>query len=126
MNILIIEDNPEVQESLKLLCKEVTDACITIASDGAEGLIKLNSEIVFDLIITDLNMPYFGGKDIVRNLKSEPNNPNYSTPVIILSGELKLSNDLVSPEIENVFFLDKFSHLGKKLTRYIKLLTIKN
>lgn len=126
MNILIIEDNPEVQESLKLLCKEVTDACITIASDGAEGLIKLNSEIIFDLIITDLNMPYFGGKDIVRNLKSEPNNPNYSTPVIILSGELKLSNDLVSPEIENVFFLDKFSHLGKKLTRYIKLLTIKN
>lgn len=126
MNILIIEDNPEVQESLKLLCKEVTDACITIASDGAEGLIKLNSEIVFDLIITDLNMPYFGGKDIVRNLKSEPKNPNYSTPVIILSGELKLSNDLVSPEIENVFFLDKFSHLGKKLTRYIKLLTIKN
>ena len=126
MNILIIEDNIEVQESLKLLCQEVTDANVLIASDGAEGLIILNSEVIFDLIITDLNMPYFGGQDIVKNLRSERNNPNYLTPIIILSGELNLSNNLSSANIDNVFFLEKFSHLGNNLTKYIRLLTFKN
>jgi len=78
--ILIVEDEPLVLKALEFrLKKDGYD--LTIAKDGREGLQKLTEE-QFDLVLTDLMMPFNNGMEIVNKAK---NGPNGKTPVIVLS-----------------------------------------
>jgi DNA-binding response OmpR family regulator len=51
------------------------------AMDGGEGIQILNREKV-DMLITDINMPYNSGLELVQFIR---NRINYSMPVIIMS-----------------------------------------
>ncbi len=77
--ILVIEDNPMVIKSLEFkLTKDGHD--VVIANDGREamGYLKENS---FDLILTDLMLPFVTGNELISYIKK--NTPN--TPIIVLS-----------------------------------------
>jgi len=67
--ILIIEDNVEFRDVLKKML-ERQDYEVTIASDGEEGT-RLYSEILPDLVITDLIMPNKGGLRVISDLKEK-------------------------------------------------------
>lgn len=78
--ILVIEDDQDV---LSMLIKHLTflGYGIISASDGMEGLKKLESG-GYDLVITDIVMPYVSGVGVVTALKEK--NPNI--PVIAITG----------------------------------------
>ena len=78
--ILIIEDDPDVLSTVvKQL--EFLDYNVIAASDGMEGMKKLD-EGGYDLVITDIVMPYISGVGVVTALKEKM--PHI--PVIAMTG----------------------------------------
>lgn len=80
MKILIIEDEPLMLKALKFrLNKDGYE--VEIAEDGRKALQILNEED-FDLIITDVMLPFNNGLEIVDFVK---NKKKLNTPIVILS-----------------------------------------
>ena len=78
--ILIIEDDPDVLSTVvKQL--EFLDYNVIAASDGMEGMKKLD-EGGYDLVITDIVMPFISGVGVVTALKEKM--PHI--PVIAMTG----------------------------------------
>lgn len=77
--ILVIEDNPMVVKSLEFKLKK-DGYEVVVAEDGRTAM-KLLSEDHFDLILTDLMLPFISGNEIIEFIKTEY--PNI--PVIVLS-----------------------------------------
>ncbi len=77
--IMVIEDNPMVVKSLEFkLKKDGYD--VVIAEDGRTAM-KFLAETTYDLILTDLMLPFVSGNEIIEFLKNE-----YPTiPIIVLS-----------------------------------------
>ena len=78
--ILVIEDDSDV---LAMLIKhlEYLDYTVITATDGMEGL-KLLQSADYDLVITDIVMPYVSGVGVVTALKEK--RPHI--PVIAITG----------------------------------------
>ncbi len=82
-HVLVLEDEPAVQILLK---KQLASHGfqVTIAGDGLDGLMKLES-IKPDLIICDLMMPNLDGMGFVKAIKSH--NQTQKIPVIFLTAK---------------------------------------
>ncbi len=78
--ILVIEDDPDVRSMLVKHLKHQGFDVVT-AKDGMEGLKKLKAG-GYDLVITDIVMPYVSGTGLVTALKES--NPHI--PVIAMTG----------------------------------------
>lgn len=66
-SILIIDDDQLVRESLfEVLCHQGYD--VTMASDGAEGIMKLK-EKDFDVALVDLRLPSRSGMDVLKETR---------------------------------------------------------
>jgi CheY-like chemotaxis protein len=78
--ILVIEDDPDVLSMMEKHLASVGYTVIT-AADGMEGLKKLGSE-TYDLVITDIVMPYVSGVGLVSVIKEKQ--PHI--PVIAITG----------------------------------------
>jgi PAS domain S-box-containing protein len=85
LRILIVDDDPLL---LKSLCDTLTDDGHTIvtASGGQQGVdafaLALASRETFDVVLTDLGMPYLDGRQVASFVKGA----SPSTPVILLTG----------------------------------------
>lgn len=79
--ILIIEDDELMLKALEFRLKK-DGYTVQVAPDGRMALQLLESN-TYDLIITDIMIPFVTGLEIVNKVKSDPNN---KTPIIILSG----------------------------------------
>jgi DNA-binding response OmpR family regulator len=77
--ILVIEDNPMVIKSLEFKLKKDGHE-VLIAKDGREAM-KFLKDAQFDLILTDLMLPFVTGKELICYIKK--NSPK--TPIIVLS-----------------------------------------
>lgn len=79
--ILIVEDEELMLKSLEFRLKK-DGYQVFAAKDGVNAL-ELIKENQFDLIITDIMLPFVGGLEIVSKVKTDPATKN--TPVIVLS-----------------------------------------
>lgn len=81
MRILICEDN---LITLKTLAFSLAKCGYEVlqAADGDQGIEILNNEHI-DLVITDINMPYTKGLELVRYVNSKMKS---KIPVVIISG----------------------------------------
>lgn len=72
-NILVVEDDLEIQELIKqfLMTQNYT---IEVASDGVEGIKRLNTQS-FDLILLDVMMPNLNGFEVAKMLRNQSNIP---------------------------------------------------
>jgi len=80
--ILIVEDDPEQLEVIRLNLQDAGFAVGT-AANGTEALIKTRS-ISPDLIILDLMLPGLNGFDVCESLRRDPTTA--SVPIIMLTG----------------------------------------
>jgi len=80
MKVLIIEDSPDVAESMSL-CLQLRwpEATIAIADEGSKGLKILDTE-QYDITILDINLPNINGFDILKEIRESSN-----IPVIIVT-----------------------------------------
>lgn len=81
--ILICEDNEALISLIRFKLSRAGYKNCEIASDGKEAkeLLKKNS---FDLVITDIHMPFVSGLELTTFIREEL---NQKTPIIILSAE---------------------------------------
>ena len=90
IEILMVEDNPG---DVELAREALTDASVrknlTVAEDGEQGLALLRREGRFqnaqrpDLILLDLNLPTINGREVLAEIKSDPDLRRI--PVVILT-----------------------------------------
>jgi CheY-like chemotaxis protein len=80
--ILIVDDEVSVLKLLEFILKEEFQPIIK--RSGIEALSTLYKGEIPDLIISDMEMPFFNGSDFVKSLKTSGYFRNI--PVIILSG----------------------------------------
>jgi CheY-like chemotaxis protein len=86
--ILLVDDEIAILKLLEFILKKDYD--LVIKDNGFDALTWLDSGNIPDLIISDMEMPYFNGADLVRSLKVS----GYfrDVPVIVLSGSDSLEN----------------------------------
>jgi len=65
--ILIVEDEKSMREVLGILL-EGEDYDVTLAAGGIDGISLLNKDI-FDMVITDINMPKVNGFEILKKVR---------------------------------------------------------
>jgi chemotaxis family two-component system response regulator Rcp1 len=90
MNILVVEDNKFEQEIMREAFEQAGGDCdLYMAGDGLEAMRFLNHEGEFkdvprpNLIILDLNLPRKNGREVLSEIKNDPQKANI--PVLILS-----------------------------------------
>lgn len=65
--ILVVDDEKSMREVLQIFLKS-EGYSVSVANDGAEAIENIKKDI-FDLIITDMNMPKASGLDLLKNAK---------------------------------------------------------
>ena len=79
--ILIAEDEVLMLKALEFkLKKDGYD--VDVAADGREAMDKVKNN-TYDLILTDIMMPFVGGMEILSYIKNDP--IKKSTPVLLIS-----------------------------------------
>ncbi len=91
MKILVIDDDPDIVEVLRLLLSLENYEVIT-APNGITGL-SLAREDDPDLIVLDLNLPDINGQQICKIIRGELN-----VPILILSARDNVSDKVVCLE----------------------------
>lgn len=81
MKILLCEDNTLTLRSIEYSLKNAGFE-VSKAMDGDQG-IKILEEEEIDLVITDINMPYTKGLELVRHVNTKMEK---KVPVIIITG----------------------------------------
>ncbi|MFL0784806.1 MAG: response regulator transcription factor [Prochlorococcus sp.] len=79
--ILLVDDEPRLTELLQLEL-DVEGYEVSVAENGASGLIKARSEPPPNLIILDWNLPDFTGVDVCQRIRSS----GIKTPILMLTG----------------------------------------
>ena len=84
-NILIVDDDPDVREAVKIIL-ETQPYELIFASNGEECLeqVKKNRP---DLIILDLLMPKKDGFEVIKELRGHPSYPRI--PILVLTAVKK-------------------------------------
>jgi DNA-binding response OmpR family regulator len=86
LRILIIEDEPKIARSL-VQGFEAEHFAVDLAEDGERGL-KLATEMRYDGIVLDLNLPRIDGLTLLRKMRQSGS----STRVLILSGRREVTD----------------------------------
>jgi len=85
LRILCIDDEPLLRELIKEILEREGHS-IEVSDSGQSGLDEfrhgLERERPFDVVITDLGMPYLDGRQVAKAIKQE----SPETPVIMLTG----------------------------------------
>lgn len=117
-NILVIDDDEIIQNVLeKVLVKEGYK--VEVAQNGKEGLSKLDL-MRYDLVITDLMMPYANGFEIISKLKQHPNTSDAA--IIVVSSITHEASVMDSFKLGVDEYIRKPIMVGEFLLRVNKLL----
>ena len=84
VNFLLVDDDVDDTSLFKEVLEEVTPSVVfNSAEDGSQALhyLKKETSILPDVIFLDLNMPRMGGKECLKEIKSDEK--LHSIPVIM-------------------------------------------
>ena len=85
LRVLLVDDDPSLLESLRSSLEDEGHK-VTTASGGQAGIDAFRSAQqagkLFDIVITDLGMPYVDGRQVVASLRAM----SPGTPIILLTG----------------------------------------
>jgi DNA-binding response OmpR family regulator len=119
MKILVCDDDEVVLGIIKLTLQNAGIEPY-LASDGREALRHLREHEHFDLIITDIHMPYHNGDEVLKMVREEQQK---NTPIIMLSSDgeeevialaLKLGvNEFITKPLDPSRLLKKIKKLVK-------------
>jgi chemotaxis protein CheX len=82
-NVLLIEDEEELLDTMAMELRDMTQMLIIKAKDGVQAYQKTRNQ-KFDVIITDWKMPKLMGRQLIDSIRETKGNEN--TPFIIHTG----------------------------------------
>ncbi len=86
-NILVIDDEKHIRDSFKIRLEQ-EGYKVDVAEDGDIGL-KMVSDNIYDVVITDIVMPEKEGLEVIREIRSQ----NAGIKIIAISGGGRISPD---------------------------------
>ncbi len=121
-NILIVDDEQDIVESLKFVLEAAGFNCYT-AFDGEEGL-RLAKEIIPDLMILDVMMPKINGYKISRLLKYD--SKYKEIPILMITARSQEEDKLIGEETGADEYITKPFDLDEVLKQVEKYLGKQN
>ncbi|MBF0372785.1 MAG: response regulator [Alphaproteobacteria bacterium] len=82
LRVLLVEDEKFALSIEKLVLKQLGISLVTVAMDGGEALKILEGAADFDLVISDWNMPFITGIELLRILRQKRSD----VPFIMVTG----------------------------------------
>jgi CheY-like chemotaxis protein len=113
--ILVVEDEETTRRTISKLVEDLGYVVIQ-ASQGELALNILKDNKDFSLVVTDMQMPQMNGEQFIYSCR-EFDEYKY-TPIIIVSGVVKLSEITKLVSLDNVRFIPK-PIVKKDLFQYI-------
>lgn len=101
--ILIVEDDPDVAELLKIML-EGAGYQVGVCHSGLEALETVKRSD-YDLISLDLMLPDISGLDIIRQLKTHADTANI--PIVVVSAQVKQGQLELNGVADNIAWLPK-------------------
>ena len=83
-NFLVVEDSPTMRQLITFALKRIPGSKVIEANDGIDALKKLSSQM-FDIILTDINMPIMDGLKLVSMVRNDP--VHKAIPIVIITTE---------------------------------------
>ena len=80
MRVLLVEDDPTTQQSVRMMLESAS--MVVDTTDLGEDGLEISKLYDYDIIILDLMLPDIGGMEVLRRLRDS----RIETPVLILSG----------------------------------------
>lgn len=99
MNILILEDHPDLRASLSTIL-EYHGYTVYSVANGLEGMQLMMDEAVPDIIISDLKMPYMDGLDFFKAIHQ--NTAWKHIPFVLLTGQSDILNPEIPTTVDNI------------------------
>jgi two-component system response regulator VicR len=83
MKILVCDDDEALMSMVRFKLSRELSGEVESVADGRQALQKLREQ-EYDMVVTDIHMPFHSGLEIVQFLRHEQKR---NTPVIVLSAE---------------------------------------
>jgi DNA-binding response OmpR family regulator len=119
MKILVCDDDETMSGMIRFKLSRENLGEVTTANNGKEAKALLQEE-TFDLVITDIHMPFHSGLELITYIRNELKK---ETPIIVLSAEGLENTVLQAFEIgANDFITKPFSpaELAVRVKRILK------
>jgi DNA-binding response OmpR family regulator len=117
--ILLVEDNADV---VAYTASCLPDYRLAVGQDGREGF-EIASEIIPDLVITDVMMPFVDGFELCRKLRSDEHTSHI--PIIMLTAKADIESKMEGLEQGADVYLEKPFNREELLIRIKKLLELR-
>ena len=114
--ILLVEDNADV---VAYTASCLQDYRLAVGKDGQEGL-DIARDLIPDLIITDVMMPFMDGFEMTRNLRLDERTSHI--PIIMLTAKADMDSKLEGIEYGAEAYLEKPFNVDELTLRVRKLL----
>ena len=101
MRILLVEDNLEISEVMSVYCGFKKDIDCKMVNSGHEGLESIRKE-KFDLILLDLAMPEFSGKDVIQSFTRDQL-VQKNVVIFTASSDARILEELKNSGIKEIF-----------------------
>lgn len=120
MKVLVIEDEPQLRESIQTYLEQQGFVCEAVA-DFRAGMEKVRL-YPYDCVVVDIGLPFGSGLDIVRELKEL----EARAGIIIISAKASLEDKLTGLELGSDDYLTKPFHLSELNARIHAILRRRN
>ncbi len=117
--ILLVEDNADV---VAYTASCLPDYRLAVGQDGREGF-EIASEIIPDLIITDVMMPFVDGFELCRQLRNHEHTSHI--PIIMLTAKADMESKMEGLEQGADAYIEKPFNREELLMRIKKLLELR-
>jgi len=111
MRVLIVEDDPRLQETLSTHLREAGYA-VDVSADGIEGL-YYGEEFPVDLAIIDLGLPELPGLELIRELRSK----GRDFPILVLTARAEWQDKVAGLEAGADDYVTKPFHVEELMAR---------
>jgi CheY-like chemotaxis protein len=102
LRLLVIDDNHEITEAITFYCSAEKDIDCQVVNDGQEGLERIRND-KFDLILLDVTMPDFSGKDVIESLKQDELIESTNIVIFTASSNQRLFDEMKNSGVKEVF-----------------------
>lgn len=120
MKILIIEDEPALQEAVQTYLSRQGFLCEAV-SDFVSAIKKVQ-QYDYDCVVVDINLPYGSGLDVVKELKAM----EAKSGIIIISARASLEDRVSGLELGSDDYLTKPFHLSELSARIQAIIRRRN
>lgn len=95
MKALIVDDAPMIRKILKGILEKELGYQTEEAENGLEALAKIKKRD-YDIVVTDWNMPYMTGLELVERIRSMEDPKKARIPVLMVTAEAKKENIILA------------------------------